>query len=78
VSVEILLDEKGNTVHARVFRPAEVRAVMSRTVPLRASYAITHALQRTGPVKLHSIHNRVQEEGGAIFSMDEEITYFET
>ncbi|KAF8515439.1 hypothetical protein JB92DRAFT_2717532, partial [Gautieria morchelliformis] len=53
---KILLDEKGNTVHARVFRPAE----------------------RTGPVKFHAIHNRVQEEGGAIFSKDEEIAYFES
>ncbi|KAF8586697.1 hypothetical protein K439DRAFT_926421 [Ramaria rubella] len=53
---KILLDEKGNTVHARVFRPSE----------------------NTGPIKFHSIHNRVKEEGGAIFSKEAEIIYFET
>ncbi|TDL26052.1 hypothetical protein BD410DRAFT_825955 [Rickenella mellea] len=51
---KILLDEKGDTIHVRLFKPAQGE-----------------------PVKFHAIHNRPTQDGGALFTKDDEVAYFE-
>lgn len=66
----------GYSVHQRYVPNVILRAVVSNWTC--HALCLPGPIQNTGAVKFHSIHNRVREEGGAIFSKDAEITYFET